>query len=131
MQVIILLSAAVLAAGADDKGVPRKLPDGSYLLSNGWALSPAGRQVELGGLPLKLLRIPHSRYALAASNGYRDHFLAFVDLEAQKVTQRVAMEEGWMGLAANPDGSLVYASAGGQDTVPPSGAAHCCASQLM
>jgi YVTN family beta-propeller protein len=80
-------------------------------------LSPAGRQAELGGLPLKLLRIPGTKYLLAASNGYREHFLAVIDAEAERVVQRVPIQEGWMGLAVGPAGDVVYASAGGQDKI--------------
>src|SRR5512146_3457857 len=105
---LFLLAVAAIAA---EKEVPRKLPDNRYLLPNGWVLSPAGRQVGLGGLPLKLVAVPQTRYVLAASNGYRDHFLAVIDVEAEKVVQRVPIQEGWMGIAVGPAGDTVYASA--------------------
>ncbi len=113
-QFLMLLSTAASAA---EKNVPRKLPDNSYLLPNGWALSPAGRQVELGGLPLKLTAVPQTKYVLAASNGYKDHFLAVIDMDAEEVVQRVPIQEGWMGIAVNLAGDAVYASAGGQDII--------------
>jgi YVTN family beta-propeller protein len=116
-KTVACAALTVLLAAADERQIPRKRSDGSYLLSNGWALSPAGRQVELGGLPLKLLRIPGSKYVLAGSSGYRDHFLAVVDLDTERVLQRVPIEEGWMGLAVSPAGDAVYASAGGQDKI--------------
>jgi YVTN family beta-propeller protein len=96
---------------------PRLLPSRQFLLPNGWAISPAGRQVELGGLPLNLLAVPGSRYFLVTSNGYTDHFLAVVDAEREQVVQRVPIAEGWLGLASSSDGKRVYASAGSKNVI--------------
>src|SRR5437660_341460 len=63
-------------------------PTATVRLPNGWALSPAGRQMELGGLPLKLLPIPGTSQILVASNGYAAHFIALVDLQTAAVVQR-------------------------------------------
>lgn len=106
-----------LSAQVPEKNVPRKLSGDRYLLPNGWILSPAGRQVELGGLPLKLLPVPGQRYLIATSSGYKDHFLAVIDLQSESIVQRVPLEEAWMGIAVSPAGDQVYASAGGQDRI--------------
>ncbi len=99
---------------------PKQLPgaiEGRYLLPNGWSITPAGRQAELGGLPLKLISVPGQPYVIAASNGYRNHFLAVIDVNKETVVQRVPIQEGWMGLAVHPDGKTVYASGGAQDRI--------------
>lgn len=99
---------------------PPELPGAGrsgYLLPNGWRISPAGRQAELGGFPLKLIQVPGQSRVIAASNGYRQHFLAVIDPESETVTQRVPIEEGWMGLAMDAAGQTLYVSAGGQDRV--------------
>lgn len=88
-----------------------------YVLPNGWAISPAGRQIELGGLPLGLVAVPKTSYVLATSNGYSEHFLAVIDVAAAKVVQRVPIAEGWLGLAVSADGRRVYASAGSGDRI--------------
>ena len=99
---------------------PKQLPgssEGGYLLPNGWRISPAGRQSGLGGLPLKLVSVPGQPFLIAASNGYRNHFLAVVDANSEQVVQRVPIQEGWMGLAVHPDGKTLYASGGAQDRI--------------
>jgi len=99
---------------------PRRLPGptaAGYLLPNGWRLSPAGRQVELGGLPLRLTAVPGGPYVIATSNGYGAHFLAVIDAAAERVVEKVPIQEGWMGLAVDAAGQTVYASAGSQDRV--------------
>lgn len=90
---------------------------GPALLPNGWGLSPAGRQMEIGGMPLKLEPLRDGRHLLAASDGFGEHFLAVIDLAEEKVSQRISMTQGWMGLAVSPDSRFVYASAGGEDRV--------------
>jgi YVTN family beta-propeller protein len=99
---------------------PRRLPGpgpNGYLLPNGWRLSPAGRQMELGGLPLRLLAVPGGPYVVVTSNGYGAHFLAVIDAAAERVVEKVPIQEGWMGLAVDAKGQTVYASAGGQDRI--------------
>ena len=99
---------------------PRKLPgptQGGYLLPNGWRLSPPAGRSELGGLPLRLTPVPGGPYVIATSNGYGTHFLAVIDAAAERVVEKVPIQEGWMGLAVDSAGQTVYASAGGQDRI--------------
>lgn len=93
------------------------LPGNPYLLPNGWKLSPAGREINLGGLPLNIVLVPNTHYAVVASDGYTDHFLALVDLKTEQVIDRKLIKQGWMGLAATNDGKRIYASAGGRDSI--------------
>lgn len=107
----------LLLAQTTGKNIPHHQSDGRYLLPNGWSISPAGRQIELGGLPLKLLAIPNQPFVLAMSNGYSEHFIAVINVDQEKVVQRVPIRQGWMGLAATPDGNTLFASAGAEDRI--------------
>ncbi|MDO8544400.1 MAG: bifunctional YncE family protein/alkaline phosphatase family protein [Opitutaceae bacterium] len=108
---------AGLVVPALDGQSPGRLSDGRFLLPNGWYLSPAGRQVELGGLPLKLLPVPGQDYMLVMSNGYTEHFIASIDVREEKVAHRVSIPQGFLGLVASPDGQAIYASAGGNEHI--------------
>src|SRR4051794_5095366 len=100
-SLILLLTAAIsLNPGADDQPV---------VLPNGWTTSPAGRQITLGGMPLKVVAMPGGRYVLAMSNGFTEHFLGVIDLDSGEVVQHLAISEGWMGLAVSLNGRTVYA----------------------
>lgn len=116
--VLLYLEAALTVAAGQVRRIelPGQAAD-SYLLPNGWRISPAGRQVSLGGLPLKLIRVPGQPYVIAASNGYKDHFLAVIDVNQEAVVQKVPIQEGWMGLAVHPAGHTVYASGGAQERI--------------
>ncbi len=104
-------------AGAAARQVPRDLTNGAYLLPNGWALSPVGKQADIGGLPLRLLPLPHSDSILLMSNGYTEHFLGVFDPRAGALVERVPIKQGWYGLGVNAAGSRVYASAGAEDRI--------------
>jgi YVTN family beta-propeller protein len=114
----IVLAGAVLVLWGQTR--TRTLPgqtESDYLLPNGWRLTPAGRQVELGGLPLRITAAPGTPYLIATSNGYGGHFLALIDAAQERVVQRVPIQEGWMGIAVDAASRTVYASAGSQDRI--------------
>ncbi len=113
---LLVFAAPAVDAQARKATLPGK-DAGGYLLPNGWRLSPAGRQVELGGLPLRVTAVPGQPYLIVTSNGYKNHFLAVIDAVKEEVTQRIPIQEGWMGIAVHPAGHTVYASAGGQDKI--------------
>ena len=94
-------------AGAEDRVV----------LPNGWSLTPAGRQIALGGMPLKLVPVAGGKHALAMSNGYTEHFIAVIDVATEKIVQRVPITEGWLGLAVSADGRSLFASGGSRDQI--------------
>src|SRR5882762_10480761 len=48
---------------------PGAMPDGSTMLPNGWRLSPAGKHLKVGDLPLNILQTPDSRYLIVTNNG--------------------------------------------------------------
>src|ERR1700683_5162582 len=106
---------ALLAAAGFPQGLPKQpgpLPDGRILLPNGWAISPAGKEAPLGGMPLRGVGGPHSSFLIVTSNGYGDQFLAVVNSSTEGVVERVPIQQGWAGLAVSADGRRVYASAG-------------------
>lgn len=96
---------------------PRLMSDGRYLLPNGWCLSPAGREINLGGLPLNIVPVPGTDLAVIASHGYSEHFIALADIMSEKVIDRQIIKSGWMGLSVSADGKKVYASAGGRNRI--------------
>jgi DNA-binding beta-propeller fold protein YncE len=107
VAVPLLLAAAVWAGR---RVVPGPRGDGSTLLANGWTITPAGRSVRVGTLPLGLTVLPDGR-VLALLSGYSTNGLVVVDPARWEVTDSVPLSAAWLGLAAASDGA-VYASGG-------------------
>lgn len=111
------LTAGGIPAQTPESSRPGKISSDHYLLPNGWSISPAGRQIPLGGLPLKGISVPDQPLVIVASTGYTEHFLAVINIDNEEVVQRVPIKEGWMGVAIDPAGKTVYASAGSEDRI--------------
>ena len=104
-----LISLAGMALSAEKKPV-------EYVLPNGWAISPVGTQIELDGLPLKLVSVPGGPYVLATSNGYTEHFLAVIDVSTARVVQHLPIAEAGWGWPSQPTAAGI-ASAGSRDRI--------------
>ncbi len=118
ISLFFLLGQILLSCSVGRKySVPQANLNRSYLLPNGWTLSPAGRELGLGGLPLNLVLVPNTKYAVVASDGYTKHFIALIDLDSEKIVDRQPAEQSWLGLAVSKDGKRVYASAGSSDKI--------------
>lgn len=101
--------AAPVWPGSQGKGIT--------LLPNGWKISPAGRHLTVGDLPLGMVESPDGRYLIVTNNGYAKPTLAVVDLARGYVTSRTTLEHAWLGLAWHPDGRRLFSSGAGQTTV--------------
>src|SRR4051812_19454481 len=81
---------------ADVRRTPGVHPD-DHPLSNGWGLTPAGKQVTLSDMPLKLAVSPDGRMLAASCGGFRNQGVALIDLQSHEVTQFVPLLRAWNG----------------------------------
>jgi YVTN family beta-propeller protein len=113
-----VISAAIYAGfgallGAQE--VPRYagVTEKGFLLPNGSTLTPAGDHVLLTDLPLNIIPLADSRFALAATSGYNAHELSLIDVKERKVVDHQTVSQSWFGLALSAAGDRVWWSAGG------------------
>jgi DNA-binding beta-propeller fold protein YncE len=114
-----------LPTGKGKTDVPgaRVLPglrrDGFVQLPNQWKLSPVGKQIEVGDLPLNVQLHPTGQFAAVLHCGMKDHEVVILDLNPKQrnVVSRAIIDQAFYGLAFSPDGKQVYASGGEFDTV--------------
>ena len=52
-------------------------------LPNGWSLTPVGKQVPLGDLPLNIAISPDKKLAVVTNNGQSDQTLQLIDIEKE------------------------------------------------
>ncbi|MCC6539957.1 MAG: SMP-30/gluconolactonase/LRE family protein [Bryobacterales bacterium] len=126
LRVLSTLAAIGLALGLStallesQRAEPRRVgpqPDGSTLLNSGWSLRPAGRQVPLDTFPMASRLTPDGKFAVVLNGGYNPPSLQVMDVKTEKIVSKVAMPDGWLGLAMTRDGKRLYVGGGSRASV--------------
>ncbi|MBC7890990.1 MAG: beta-propeller fold lactonase family protein, partial [Sphingobacteriaceae bacterium] len=86
-------------------------------LPNGWSLTPVGRSVPLGDLPLNLVVSPSGKYLAVTNNGQSTQSIQLLDAASEKVLSAVEIPKSWVGLAFSRDEKTLYASGGNDNRV--------------
>ena len=87
------------------------------LLPNGWKLTPAGKHVNIGELPLNLIITTDEKYALTCNSGMGENSISVVDIASGKEIHREFLKKTWRGIAFNGDDSKLYVSGGNDNLV--------------
>lgn len=116
LALILIIVLQLPGSAGQKQETPRRLPGGSaqagYLLPNGWSLTPAGEQIEVGDLPLALVLHPDGRHLLVSNNGYGTQSIDVIDVSTRKIVSQAEVDMAWLGLGTSQDGSMVYAGGG-------------------
>lgn len=86
-------------------------------LPNGWQLTPAGKQVTVGDLPLNMAVSPNKRWIAVTNNGQSDQSVQLLDVKTGKITDSVKMMKSWYGLVFSGDSKTLYASGGNDNRI--------------
>lgn len=81
-------------------------------LPNGWSLTPAGQQLEIGDLPLNMVFSPDQKVLALTHNGVNDHFIQTIDPVSFEVMDSVHVPAAWVGLAFTENGEQLFAAGG-------------------
>ena len=87
------------------------------LLPNGWWLSPAGRSLPLGDLPLNIAVSSSKKYIAVTNNGQSVQSLQLIDPKNEKVLHSIEIPKSWYGLAFSKDEKFLYASGGNDNWI--------------
>ena len=112
---ILIASFSVLQAQRPGTFVPGKTE--KVLLSNGWSLSPAGRSLPLGDLPLNMAVSRSKKWIAVTNNGQSVQSIQLVDPVKEKVLDVVEIPKSWYGLKFSPDEKFLYASGGNDNWI--------------
>jgi len=96
---------------------PGRLSDGRVLLPNGWKLSPAGRHLDVGDLPLNVDVSPDGHYAIVTNNGEGRQTVSVVDLKLWQTASTIPVAKSWLGIRFLGDGGRFVLSGGTDDKV--------------
>ncbi len=86
-------------------------------LPNGWSLSPAGRSLPLGDLPLNIA-VSNSRKLIAVTNnGQSKQSLQLINAQTEKILDNIEIKRSWLGLKFSSNEKYVYASGGNDNWI--------------
>ncbi|MEO6612640.1 MAG: bifunctional YncE family protein/alkaline phosphatase family protein [Chitinophagaceae bacterium] len=86
-------------------------------LPNGWSLTPAGKSLPLGDLPLNIAVSSSKRFIAVTNNGQSVHSLQLIDAKAGKLLDQVILPKAWYGLKFSANEKFLYASGGNDNRV--------------
>lgn len=85
-------------------------------LPNGWKLSPVGKILRLGDLPLNIALSPSGKIAAVTNNGQSIQTIQLFDVVNEKLLDTTEIKKSWLGLTFSSDGKSLCAS-GGNDNI--------------
>jgi len=85
-------------------------------LPNGWHLTPVGKLLQLGDLPLNIAVSPSQKLAAITNNGQSVQTIQLIDIKRGIVADSIEIGKSWLGLIFSDDGKYLYAS-GGNDNI--------------
>ncbi len=87
------------------------------MLPNGWSLTPAGRSLTLGDLPLNMAVSPSGKLLAVTNNGQSTQTIQLINTQNEKVLASVEIPKSFYGLKFSGDGKSLYASGGNDNTI--------------
>ncbi len=90
---------------------------GQVLLPNGWKLSPAGRSLQLGDLPLNMQLSASGKLLAVTNNGQSIQSLQLIDPKNEQLLDQKVVGKSWYGIAFSRDEKKLYASGGNDNWI--------------
>ncbi len=86
-------------------------------LPNGWTLTPIGKQLPLGDLPLNMAVSPNKNLLAITNNGQSTQTIQLVDVKTEKLLDAISIDKSWYGLVFSADNKSLYASGGNDNRI--------------
>src|SRR5665647_844383 len=86
-------------------------------LMNGWKLSPVGKMLPVGDLPLNMAVSPSGKMLAVTNNGQSDQSIQLIDPQKMQLLDSIVTKKSWLGLTFSKDGKYLYASGGNDNWI--------------
>ncbi|MES2773556.1 MAG: bifunctional YncE family protein/alkaline phosphatase family protein [Bacteroidota bacterium] len=86
-------------------------------LPNGWSLSPVGKSLSLGDLPLNIAVSPSKKMIAITNNGQGVQSIQLIDVASQTLLTSLTVPRLWYGLKFSADEKFLYASGGNDNRI--------------
>src|SRR4051812_7638034 len=111
----ILLLTIVFVASA--QSTLKEMESKRVHLPNGWNLTPVGKSLPLGDLPLNIAVSPTKKYIAVTNNGQSVQSLQLIDAINDEVLSSIEIPKSWYGLKFSADEKFLYASGGNDNWI--------------
>ncbi len=95
----------------------QQLPGKKTLLPNGWSLTPAGKSLQLGDLPLNIAVSRTGKFLAVTNNGESTQSIELIDGFHDRMLDSVGIDKSWLGLKFSADENYLYASGGNDNCI--------------
>ncbi len=86
-------------------------------LPNGWSLSPAGRSIKLGDLPLNMAVSSSKKLMAVTNNGQGKQTLQLINTKSEQILDNIEIKKSWVGLHFSSDEKYLYAGGGNDNWI--------------
>ena len=81
-------------------------------LPNGWALTPVGKNIQLGDLPLNLVVSNNRKWLAVTNNGQSKQTLELINVKTGQRSDSIFIAKSWYGLAFSKNDQSLWAGGG-------------------
>ncbi len=118
LQTVLFCSLAfITTAQKQGPSVGTQLSKNRVRLPNGWQLSPAGRTIPLGDLPLNIAVSSSKKWIAVTNNGQSIQSIQLINPVTEKILSNVIIPKSWYGLKFSADEKYLYASGGNDNWI--------------
>lgn len=116
-----LFMVAVMAAGIVQQTIaqlPGQIKNTKQvLLPNGWKLSPAGRSLALGDLPLNMQLSSSGNLLAVTNNGQSTQSVQLIDPRSEKLLDEKVLGKSWYGITFSKNEKQLFVSGGNDNWI--------------
>ena len=89
LYLVCLFSFCTIITNAQQENLAKNLESKKVLLPNGWTLTPAGRSLEVGDLPLNMAVSSTKKLMAVTNNGQGIQTVQLIDTKTEKVLDNI------------------------------------------
>ncbi len=124
LTLLAFLSASLIFLSCEqlkeDKGMLDSLAtalSARVILPNGWSLSPAGKSIRLGDLPMNIVTSPHGKFLAVVNSGYGKQSIILINSKSETILDEIQIVKSWYGLIFDSSETKLYASGGNDNQI--------------
>jgi YVTN family beta-propeller protein len=113
----IILFIFLLANCKTEAQTLEQLSKQRITLPNGWSLTPVGKSLPLGDLPLNIAVSKSGKYMAVTNNGQSTQSIQLFDAKKEQQLDEIKIAKAWYGLKFSADEKRLYVSGGNDNLI--------------